>query len=185
MNTSHPQDGFTLIEIMVVLIIVALMGALLVFGFEQVLDRRKSAATEKVFKWLQSASDTAAFRSTVVGVTQKENQLMLLAFYQDSWYKLADHEPLDVNEEISIQWSESLIKNNELQAKEFESDDESYQSPYVIILPTGEVLPEGSINIIEGNAGDTKIDQILETDAFATINWDLQKHFELSWQPAQ
>lgn len=176
--------GFTLIEVMVVIVIASLMVGLIVFGFDQTLNRRKGAAAEEIYQWLQAAADTAVFQSTVVGVTQKENQLMLLAFYQDDWYKLAGQEALALNEEISFAWSESLIRNNEFQSKrQFDSDNEGKLKPYVVIMPSGDVLPEGEIHIFDQKLKD---DSFRKNDqALAAIRWEDDQRFELHWQFSQ
>ena len=58
------SQGFTLFEILVVLVVVALAGSALVFGFGQTLARQKDAAAEQFLVWLQAVADTAVFQST-------------------------------------------------------------------------------------------------------------------------
>ena len=179
MSLHRPSKGFTLIEVMVVIVIASLMVAILVFGFDQTLKRRKGAAAEEVFQWLQAAADTAVFQSTVVGVTQKQNQLMLLAFYQDDWYKLADQEPLSLSEEISISWSESLTGVNGLH-------DEDDLSPYIVILPSGDILPEGEIRVLDKkDSASQNIDSYQQDQALALFHWEDNTGFDLHWQSPQ
>jgi len=187
-RAKQPNKGFTLIEVMVVLVIVSLMVGLIVFGFDQALNRRKGAAAEEIYQWLQAAADTAVFQSTVVGVAQKEEQLMLLAFYQDDWYRLADQEDLVLDEEITLAWSESLIQSSRFQDSEFQNgrvnrDNEDRPRPYVVIMPSGEVLPEGQINIFDRTLDDDSLQNSEQT--LATIRWDEDQHFDLYWQIEQ
>ena len=185
-----------------VVVIIALAGALLVVGFDQTLNRRKGAAAEEVYLWLQAAADTAVFQSVVIGVSQNDSQLELLAFYQDRWYPLAEQEPFKINEEIDIQWSQSLIDNHKFHADEFQPDDfasdgETYQSPYLVILPSGNIMPEGKVGLV---ANDRETNQAIvdnalannsqltpkiydETTALATIDWEAGTGFNLSWSP--
>lgn len=162
--------GFTLFELMVVLVIGSLMSAVLVFGFDQTLNRRKDAAAEELLQWLRAAADTAVFQSTVLGVTQEQDQLILLAFYQDSWYRLADQESLLLNEEISIKWSDSLIANRAENLDLFNDDDVDW-SPYLVIMPTGEVVPDGEITIFDRDEVNRAI-----------LVWETEDQFEIQWQ---
>ena len=180
---SHGSNrGFTLIEVMVVIVIAALMVSILVFGFDQILSRRKGAAAEEVYQWLQAAADTAVFQSTVIGVARKDDRLILLAFYRDDWYKLADQEALTIDKEIRLSWSESLLKNNGLRSGQTGRDG-GRSTPQVVIMPSGEITPEGEINIF--GQGLREGGQGAEQPALARVHWDEGEGFELSWNRSQ
>lgn len=182
MNQRRSVAGFTLIEVMVVVVIASLMVAILVFGFDQTLQRRKSAASEELLQWLQSAADTAVFQSTVIGVAEQEEQLILLAFYQDDWYRLDGENALTPSEEIEILWSESLIRNNDFYNDQ--DDDRGYSQPYVVILPSGEILPEGEIQILNASQNTVSNGQLspIQDELVASIHWQENKRFALHWQ---
>jgi len=179
---GNSNRGFTLIEVMVVIVIAALMVGILVFGFDQTLNRRKSAAAEEVYQWLQAAADTAVFQSTIVGVTEKDDQLMLLAFYQDDWYKLADQEALAVSEEISFSWSESLLANNKSVSRELDLNRDRL-TPYVVILPSGEITPEGEMYIFDQSLNDDSFRA--SQQALASILWNQDEGFKLAWNTSE
>lgn len=181
----HQTDrGFTLIEVMVVIVIASLMVGLIVFGFDQTLNRRKSTAVEGIYQWLQAAADTAVFQSTVVGVTQDEGELMLLAFYQDDWYRLANQEALPLGEEISFAWSESLTRNNQFHdVRRSSPGDDDRPKPYVVIMPSGDLLPEGEIYLFDSSLKDDNFRTAEQ--ALAVIQWEDARRFELQWQSQQ
>ena len=181
MFTHKASQGFTLIEIMLVVVIASFMVAMMVFGFDQTLNRRKSAAAEEVYQWLQAAADTSVFQTTVIGVTQNQNQLLLLAFYQDDWYRLADQEPLSLNEEIQLSWSDSLIRAAELNSRNADRGEGSL-SPYVVIMPSGEIAPEGEIGLFEAIPWSDSLPS--DEQRLAAIRWQNQG-FELDWSAAQ
>lgn len=145
--------------------VIAMMGSVLVFGFDQTLNRRKDAEAEELLAWLEASADTAVFQSTVIGVAQEEDQLILMAFYQNDWFRLADQTPLPLDGEMLITWSDSILENNEFQVA-----DEDRLSPYLVLMPSGEILPEGQISVLDG-------DKIR-----AQIQWPESKEFSLSWQ---
>jgi len=158
-------QGFTLFEILVVLVVIALAGSALVFGFGQTLARQKDASAEQVFAWLQAVADTSVFQSTVIGVAESNQQLILLGFYQDDWYRLEAELPYDLDGELRLQWSDELVRN----ADSYELDEDRL-APYMVFTPTGDILPEGEIAFFDGE------------NLRAEINWETGYELNLAWK---
>lgn len=164
-NIGTKNKGFTLIEVIVAVVLVAIVMAVLVFGFDQTLSRRKDTAVNKFSDWLQASADIAVFQTSVLGVTEEDGRFSLLAFYQDDWYRFNDQEAFIPSDEISIIWSEELV-----QAQEQGLADSDDLFPYVIIMPTGQMLPEGKITIADQ-----------EQTLIAELDWEQDAQFQLSW----
>ena len=181
---SRRNNGFTLFELLVVVLILAMAGTVLVVSFDQTLERRKAASAEKVFQWLQAAADIAVLRSTIIGLTRIDNQLIMLAWYQDAWYKLADQQPLTIGDEISFSWSQSLVRNQELMSRQLAQNVETSQFvPYLILTPANEITPAGEISILE--PGKDQSNAVRKENTLLRIHWDNGQTFELDWQGQQ
>ena len=159
------QQGFTLIEILVVLVVIAMMTGILVFGFEQSLDRRRDAPAETLYQWLTAAADIAVLQTTLVGVAEQENHLVLLAFYQDDWFRLADQEPLKLDANTTLIWAETRLSRTEF-GLDRDADGERLE-PYIVLTPSGEILPAGQLSIVRDQA------------PIAIIEWDERSQFSM------
>lgn len=164
MLDRNRRSGFTLIEILVVLIVLALAGSFLVIGYNQLLQRKATAQIEELQAWLEAAADISVLQSTVLGVTQMDSQLRLMAFFHDEWFLLADQIPLDIAEDFQITWPEEL-----LEADVTGMVEDGQPQPYLVLTPAGEILPEGRIGL---RAGEQQ----------ANINWQESGAFTLAWQ---
>ncbi|MEQ9568032.1 MAG: pilus assembly FimT family protein [Porticoccaceae bacterium] len=164
MLDRNRRSGFTLIEIMVVLVIVALAGSFMVIGYNQLLQRKAAAQIEELQAWLEAAADISILQSTVLGVTRMDNQLKLMAFFHGDWFLLADQVALDIGEDIQITWPEELLDSNVTETAE---DDQP--QPYLVLTPAGDILPEGRIGLRVG-------------EQQASINWQESGAFTLAWQ---
>ncbi|MEQ9021811.1 MAG: prepilin-type N-terminal cleavage/methylation domain-containing protein [Pseudomonadales bacterium] len=164
MLDRNRRSGFTLIEVMVVMVIVALAGSFMVIGYNQLLQRKAAAQIEELQAWLEAAADISILQSTVLGVTRMDNQLKLMAFFHGDWFLLADQVALDIGEDIQITWPEELLDSNVTETAE---DDQP--QPYLVLTPAGDILPEGRIGLRVG-------------EQQASINWQESGAFTLAWQ---
>gem|GEM_PF-5738832 len=164
MHSRNRRSGFTLIEILVVLVIVALAGSFLIIGYNQLLQRKAATRIEELHAWLESAADISVLQSTVLGVTRIDNQLKLMAFFHGEWFLLADQVSLDIDENIQIIWPQELLDSAVMQGIE---DD--HPQPYLVLTPAGDILPNGQLELRSG-----------EQQAF--INWQESGGFSLAWQ---
>ncbi len=167
--TLSPR-GFTLFEILVVLVVIALASAITVLGFGQLAERRQDAAATDLMAWLRAAADTAVFQNMLVGVAQQDNaqELFLMAFYQDDWYRLSLEETLVLNSETRLDWSPALLGNREFPVRSESASDSP--NPYLVFMPSGEIVPEGEIGIMHGE------------NLRARIWWDDEHELQFSWQ---
>lgn len=158
------RSGFTLIEVMVVLVIVALAGSFMVIGYNQLLQRKEAAQIEELQAWLEAAADISVLQSTVLGVTRMDNQLKLMAFFHGEWFLLADQVSLEIDEDMQITWPAELLDSNLT-----ETAEDDHPQPYLVLTPAGDILPEGRIGLRVG-------------EQQANINWQESGEFSLAWQ---
>lgn len=168
MNSRH-QKGYTLIEIMVVIAVVALMATVAVTSISQTLNRRYSNEAERLSIWLNQLADFAVMQGAAFGVvpdinkkTKKTTKLNAAVYYRNKWVKVSFPEPYVLGEGAKILWlsdeadEESLfIQQESLSSREkFEDIDspsmkkkKKFLEPKLAFLPDGYVEPEVSISL--------------------------------------
>ena len=68
------QKGYTLIEIMVVIAVLALIAAVAASSIGQTLNRRYSSEAEKLSIWLNQLADLSVMQGAAFGVLSKVNE---------------------------------------------------------------------------------------------------------------
>ncbi len=95
------QRGFTLLEIMVVVVIVALLSAISVLALRQAGDRPYLAEAGRVQAWLQDLADRALLEGVAYGIQIDPapgagSRMQAMVYYRYRWYPLADPEALQL-----------------------------------------------------------------------------------------
>lgn len=164
MKDISRRSGFTLIEILVVLLILAIAGTFMIVGYNQLLARQAASEIDEFHAWLEAAADIAVLQSTVLGVARDDSQLKLMAYMRGEWFLLADQVFLDIGEEVQIIWPEQALDPEVLQ-----TINDNHPQPYLVLTPAGEIFPEGQIEL--DNNGRR-----------AFIQWPDSQGFTLAWQ---
>ena len=160
------QRGYTLIEIMVVIAVLALIATVAVGSINQTLNRRYSSEAEQFSIWLNQVSDMAVMQGAAFGVvgevnkkTKKITQLNAAIYYRNKWVKVSFPEPYIPGEGATISWvdetpeDEPLFFQQKQEAAESSSNDSEISSsqekklitPFIAFLPDGYVEPELSV----------------------------------------
>ena len=160
------QRGYTLIEIMVVIAVLALIATVAVGSINQTLNRRYSSEAEQFSIWLNQVSDMAVMQGAAFGVvgvvnkkTKKITQLNAAIYYRNKWVKVSFPEPYILGEGATISWvdetseDEPLFFQQKQEAAESSSNDSEISSsqekklitPFIAFLPDGYVEPELSV----------------------------------------
>ena len=160
------QRGYTLIEIMVVIAVLALIATVAVGSINQTLNRRYSSEAEQFSIWLNQMSDMAVMQGAAFGVvgevnkkTKKITQLNAAIYYRNKWVKVSFPEPYIPGEGAVISWvddtpeSEPLFFQQQPETETSNNDSELSLSkekklitPFIAFLPDGYVEPE--LNVI-------------------------------------
>lgn len=143
--------GFTLVEIMVVLAIIAITAASVGLGFERLQQDRLEKQASELSSWLQALSDNAVLDGAVYGAWSGDDGQRLMAgyFLEGRWWLLAegDHESLRLQQGIAVQM-EDETGWREL-AKQTRKGAAASEPSRVIFQPFGTVTP-GRFRVSEG-----------------------------------
>ncbi len=150
----NPNRGFTLIEILVVLVILGVTITFIALGFERLEQDRVTSKAAKLSSWLQNMSDTAVLNgglygavihSDVIkrnGVTSdaKKIRLEAISFYNYRWFGLKgdDLDQLNLAENTVL----SIYRSKRWQPWISLDVSENYAVPDVVFFPNGTVQPD-------------------------------------------
>lgn len=184
MSSKHDyQRGYTLIEIMVVIAVLALIATVAVGSINQTLNRRYSSEAEQFSIWLNQMSDMAVMQGAAFGVvgevnkkTKKITQLNAAIYYRNKWVKVSFPEPYVPGEGATISWvddtpeSEPLFFQQQPETETSNNDSElSLSKEKKLITPFIAFLPDGYI--------EPKLDVILRYENYKIIynySWDIE-----------
>lgn len=145
MTVSQRQKGFTLIEIMVVVVIIAIIAGLSFFALNQATDRRYTSQAADFQVWLQQLSDMAMLEGSAYGIKLTETGYQALVYYDYTWYQVATPETFSFNDEVSL----SLVNADDGQLEQLTLARNNRQIlPEIIMLPDGYMEPVQEVALV-------------------------------------
>lgn len=160
-SKADGSKGFSLIELMVVLVIIVLGFTVMRVGFSIVFSRQLDSEVAKMEVWISAVAESAVFQSTVLGVRAEEASLSVVAFFENRWYQINGFESYEISPDY--QWE--LETEERIQFGEYEDNED--REPFVAFLPSGQAIPSGTLTIYNSRA-----------EAVA-LNWDEDANFEI------
>lgn len=161
------QRGMTLIEILVVVVIIGIVSASAVLGFNRIEKQRLFTNADQLTAWVISARDRTLFDGGIYAITADSNSLSLAFWATNRWVPVVN-ESWTANGLVSFEFNldnqtESvLLSTNQNGVSSTEDDTNTgVLTPIVIFMPGGSVSSAGTLTLLE--RGDTP---------FYTIEWD-------------
>ena len=150
------QRGFTLIEILVAVMIVATLSAMSVLAINQAFDRRYIAEADRLLIWLQQLGENSALQGAAYGVVSETGdtgtQLRAVIYYRNRWVAVTVPPPFPLSDDASINWlvdsadDEQLLPQQQNTAiTDFAEDDDDLLIPEIAFLPDGYIEPSGEV----------------------------------------
>lgn len=161
---TRQQDGFTLIELMVVVVIVAILFTYTTLAIRS--DSAEDLIKKEAFRLerlIQLAMEEAILRGEEYAIEIHLDGYRFLRFTETQWLPLSDDKilrerelPLDMELEMSLEDTEIVIdlSSDPKTEQELELDDESEEEsqdetskaePQIYLLSSGEITPEFDI----------------------------------------
>jgi len=166
---NRNQTGFTLIEIMVVIVVIALVTGMSVVAFNQAGERRFPSEAEKLSIWLNQLSEFSQMQGAAFGIvgesvgkSKRTARLRATIYYRNRWVAVAFPEPFALGDTAKIEWlmddleekpflyqqaapptSEEMEKGDVGLAE----DEDDFLQPEIAFLPDGYVEPQGRIEL--------------------------------------
>ena len=180
--------GFTLLEVLVVIVIVATLSGMSLLAINQAFDRRYHSHADRLQMWLQQLSEQAALSGGAYGVmhvggerdadrddaasSAVPEQLQAVVYYQNAWWVATSPAPFELSKEAQLRWnvpSESQFGQRRDQLASIASGDadEDEKAP---ILPIIALLPDGYMEPADGRLEI----RFAEIDSAFEFFWDDQ-----------
>tara|TARA_B110001452_G_scaffold90743_2_gene74695 strand:+ start:2039 stop:2614 length:576 start_codon:yes stop_codon:yes gene_type:complete len=161
--TGRREQGFTLIEIMVVVIVIATISAMSLLAINQTSDRRYETEANKLLIWLQQISERASLEGAAYGiVTESDSEregattpsaitrLRVVVYYRMRWVAVSAPEPFLLEDGATVHWLLEDAETEELmpqgdQMVNWYGDEIERLLPEMAFLPDGYIEPKAEI----------------------------------------
>lgn len=140
------QGGFTLIEVMVVVLIIATLAAISVFAVEQVTGRRLVQQASDLENWLNDLPDRAILEGTAYGVRPDRDGLHAMVYFRNRWFTARSPEPFLLPDDVEARWFLAADQGGIAQSGTPQHGDAPLL-PLVAVLPSGQFMPAGRLEM--------------------------------------
>ena len=155
------SEGFTLVEVLTVTVIVAILTSMSLLAFNQAFDRRHSSHADQLLIWLQQLSEQSALTGVVYGVihtkSDLDSKLESLVYFRNRWLIANSTPPFIIDADADIRWNISVEEGSILpfyrsmdaqNSGESESNSsDSEPLPIFAFMPDGLMEPDGELEM--------------------------------------
>jgi type II secretion system protein H len=135
--------GFTLIEIMVVLVIMTVFLAIVILGFERIESRRVEQQADELTMWLKYVADSSIFDGVVYGIDLTPDTLQTYGYSRGQWSQSLSMEKFVIKAPIEIEFQTGQDASLIAAAVERDKEDVAVV-PELVFMPGGTIEPKGS-----------------------------------------
>lgn len=138
MGSRQGQAGFTLVELLVVVVILALLAGVTTVGFGRGAEQRFRTSSGQVEDWLDQAGSEAILSGNTLGIKFGDHTLTALVWADSQWQPLLSLAALSLQAPLQL----SII--------DAATDRTDPATPDFIVLPSGEVMPPATVQLSDG-----------------------------------
>jgi prepilin-type N-terminal cleavage/methylation domain-containing protein len=161
--SGRREQGFTLIEIMVVVIVIATISAMSLLAINQTSDRRYETEANKLLIWLQQISERASLEGAAYGIVPESDperegeatpsaiiRLRVVVYYRMRWVAVSAPEPFLLEDGATVHWlledaeTEELMPQGDQMTNRY-GDEIERLLPEMAFLPDGYIEPKAEI----------------------------------------
>lgn len=143
------HKGFTLVELLVVVMLVALLSSAVVLGVNAITGRQLQSQGDQLMSWLQWAQQASMLSGSSYGIAEHEGQLLVVAPLNGKWYQVVGLEQWRLADGLRLQLPESGVEDraNYSQVDIIEDDDGPQFLPFMVFSNVGLIDPVAEIKI--------------------------------------
>ena len=164
------ETGFTLFEVIIVVVIVAILSGMSMLALNQAFDRRHQAHADQLLLWLQQLSELAALSGIVYGVMHSgaeedepstaDQKLLAVVFFGHRWHVAMSPEPFDLLPKAYLSWmvdtdfDVSIQQSPRIERLDAKGDPLQPILPIIALMPDGYMEPNASLDLMFSGSKD-------------------------------